>query len=107
MKEKRYQFNLYLPFIASELSKNGLPPSLSKLSMVAAVEVFRKEDTIFGQIEVVHIIVKPGFFLISTLLPKEKSQFRFVFSAQQPYYLLSFEEGETKSVLYEAQNLKN
>jgi len=107
LKEQSYNFTLYLPIIASELSKKGLPLSLSKLSMVASVETFREVDCVLGTLDAVQILVKPGSFFITTLLPKEKSEFRFIFALQRPYYLLSFEEGETRSSLIGKQNLRN
>jgi len=106
LKNQQLSFVLYLPIIASELARKGLPLSLSKLSMVARVESISEADTVMGRIKTVKVLVAPGSFLISTLLPRDKSEFRFTFGLQAPYYLLSFEEGVTRSELIKYKNLK-
>ena len=106
LKDQRLTFVLYLPIIASELSKKGLPLSLSKLSMSAGVESTTEPETVIGRIKTVQILVTPDSLLISALLPEEKSEFRFLFGIQPPHYLMSFEEGETRSELIELTNLK-
>ena len=106
LKDGQITFVLYLPIIASELAKKGLPLSLSNLSMIASVESKPAVDSILGRIKTVQILVTPGSLLLTAFLPKEKSEFRFIFGLQAPHYLLSFEEGETRSELTQYKNLK-
>ena len=105
LKDQNVSFVVYLPIIASELAKKGLPLSLSKLSMNASVESIQESETIFGRIKTVRILVTPGSLLISALLPKDKSELRFDFGIQSPYYLVSFGEGKGRGVLIDVQNL--
>lgn len=91
MKKEKIEFMLYLPLVAIELDKKGLPRGLSKISVTAKVEK-REQGT-------VQVLIKPSSFFIRTLLPKEKSEFRFTFTDKGPYKLLSFEENVTKSIL--------
>ncbi|MDH5561370.1 MAG: hypothetical protein OEY59_11015 [Deltaproteobacteria bacterium] len=101
LKEKELPFLLYLPALAFELEKVGLPPSLSKLQMTAQIEKLDQFDTPLGQKKAVWIIARPVSVLIRSLLPKEKTEFRFVFMTEKPNYLLMFEENNTQSVLKE------
>jgi hypothetical protein len=92
-------FTLYLPVLASELEKKGLPLSLSQLQMMVRVVADGETETAYGRQWIVQLQLKPASMLISALLPKDKSEFRFSFIARPPYHLVAFEEGRTRSVL--------
>lgn len=104
LKKKQLEFRLYLPIIAYELEKNHLPVSLSKLEMSASIEKKFKIDSIFGSTAAVQILVKPRSLLITSLLPKNKTEFRFVFATNPPHYLLMFEENVTQNILIEIEH---
>jgi hypothetical protein len=99
LNQKNTHFTLYLPVVAIELEKKHLPLSLSKLRMNIKVEAQGETETPYGRQPYVQLMLEPASFLISSLLPKEKSEFRFRFIAQPPVHLIAFEEGGTRSVL--------
>ncbi len=94
-------FDLYLPVIAFELEKKGIPLSFSKVGVTAKVEKIKVKGTIFGKKEVIVILIKPNSLFFSMVLPKEKSEYRFTFLNEPPFHLLVFEEHETQSILTE------
>jgi len=101
LQKGQTSFALYLPVLAIELDKNHLPLSLSKLEMTVRLETQGEMETPFGRRAFVQLLLKPASFLVSSLLPKEKTEFRFRFLTQPPYHLVAFEENQTRSVLIE------
>lgn len=97
-------FVLFIPQIAMELDKNGLPLSWSKLKMVATLGNSELVETPFGKQSAVSVLVEPGSFLIKSLLPKDKTSFQFIFQEQKPHLLLKFVENETEAVLTEIKD---
>ncbi|MCP4749693.1 MAG: hypothetical protein GY866_02255 [Proteobacteria bacterium] len=100
-EKKRFEFSLYLPALTFELEKKHLPLSFSKLRMIARLEKHLQVDSVFGRKPAVSILVKPDSFLITSLLPRNKTEFRFTFLAEPPHYLIEFEENVTKNTLME------
>lgn len=99
---KSISFKLYIPLIALELEKKGLPTSLSKVGMKATPENIVVQHTILGRIRTIKITVQPSSFLVNAILPDDKSRFDFVFQVDRPCQLLQLEEAETKMVLMDA-----
>lgn len=98
-KKSSINFVLFIPHMALELEKKGLPLSWSKLNMIASVEKHELFETVFGKQPAIWIVVKPSSFLITSLLPKGKTEFRFIFQEQKPHLLLMFVENKTESIL--------
>lgn len=98
-QEGHFVFTLYLPVMAIELKGKGLPPSLSKIEMEVTVEKTGTEESPLGKVNTMHLVLKPTSFLINTLLPREKTEFRFTFMTDPPNLLLSFRENKTSSIL--------
>jgi len=92
-------FTLYLPVVAIELKRKGMPVSLSKIEMEARVVETRTVETVLGVQPVIRIVLKPLSLLINAFLPEEKTAFYFTFLAAPPHTLLSFRENQTESVL--------
>jgi hypothetical protein len=97
LEKKSIHFTLYLPIVAVELTKKGLPLSLSQLRMKAAMKKRKIRETLFGKKEVVTIRVEPTSFFVKALLGEEKSNFDFYFISQPPYTLVQFDEGDTST----------
>lgn len=92
---KSLTFTLYLPVLALELSKKGLPLSLSRLEMKAV----GSEAVIANYPQTVTIRVEPTSLLVQALLPAEKSKFYFTYLKEHPFTLVQFEEGDTQTRL--------
>ncbi len=99
IKETSIKFKVYLPIVAIELKKGGLPTSLSVFEVSARVSKIKKEKTILGDQDIITIQVKPTSFLLNALLPPEKSVFEFTFLKQLPHDLIMFKEGKTQIIL--------
>lgn len=99
MKKGTLTFSLYLPMIAIELKRKGMPASLSKFEMEARVREEKAVETPMGVKPALRIQLKPTSFLINAILPKEKTTFYFTFMKKPPHILLSFQENKTKSIL--------
>lgn len=99
MNAERYTFSLYLPVLAIELEEKGLPLSMSRITMEARPEgeTFIKSPR--GRFRAMRVDVFPESWALRTLLPREKSHFRFFIDLEPPYHILQFEEGETRHTL--------
>lgn len=92
-------FTLYLPVMAIELKRKGLPASFSKFEMKASVVERQPVKTPIGIKPGIRIKLKPTSFLVNAVLPKEKTTFYFTFMTESPHLLLSFQEHKTRSIL--------
>ena len=105
LSRNKLDFELYLPVIALELKKKGLPLSLSTLKMRATVQNIKQRQTAYGKKTCAEIKFEPTSFFIKALLPKNRSRFYFTFTTAPPYHLISFEEGDTLSSLKKVEGL--
>ncbi len=104
LQEKReMSFKLYLPVMAIELKRKGLPLSFSKFEMAASVIEMPQIETPLGLRSAFRLLIKPTSFLINAILPKEKTEFHFTFMTEPPFLLLTFEENQTRSILISYQ----
>jgi len=100
LREKReIAFKLFLPAMAIELKRKGLPLSFSKFEMAASVVGMPQIVTPLGLQPAIRILIKPTSFLVNAILPKEKTEFHFTFMTEPPFLLLAFEENKTRSIL--------
>jgi hypothetical protein len=102
-KKQKMTFKLYLPAVAIELKRKGLPLSFSKFEMAASVVGMPQIETPLGLQPAIRILIKPTSFLINAILPKEKTKFHFTFMIEPPFLLLEFEENKTRSILISYQ----
>ncbi|MBU3915383.1 hypothetical protein KKA14_07595 [bacterium] len=107
LKKQPYRFSLYLPAIAIELDKKNFPLSFSKIAFVASVENISEMDTVLGRRKTIKILVKVDSFFLSTLLPKDKTEFRFTYLTEPPYYLVAFEDIEGQIILMQITQKKS
>ncbi|MBU2515012.1 hypothetical protein KJ966_27135 [bacterium] len=99
LKERSINFTIYLPIVAIELKKEGLPTSFSVFEVSTTVSKINTEKTVLGNKEVVTVQVRPTSILLAALLPKEKSVFEFSFLKEAPHDLIMFKEGKTQIIL--------
>ena len=76
-----------------------MPRSMSMIKMVAELKKKINFDTPLGQMQARKILIFPQSGILRALLPREKTHFEFIFSADAPYHLLEFEVGETQHIL--------
>ena len=72
---------------------------MSMIRMVAELKEKIKLDTPIGQMQAYKILIFPQSGILRALLPREKTHFEFIFSADAPHHLLEFEVGETRHML--------
>ena len=99
LQTKKFSFTLFIPLLAIELEKKGLPRSMSMISMWAESQEKIRKDTPLGVMNAHTILVSPQSGLLRALLPWEKTHFEFTFAAASPYHLLQFKAGKTRHVL--------
>ena len=99
VQTKDYSFTLFLPLLALELEEKGLPRSMSMIRMVAELKEKISLETPIGRMKGHKILIFPQSGILRALLPREKTHFEFIFSAEAPYHLLEFEVGETRHIL--------
>ena len=99
LQTKNFSFTLFIPLLAIELKKKGLPRSMSMISMWAEPQEKIRMDTPLGVMNAHTILVSPQSGLLRALLPREKTHFEFTFAAASPYHLLQFKAGKTRHVL--------
>lgn len=92
-------FLVYLPAIAFELEKQGLPSSLSQLRMQIDMVETLSIQTALGEKNAVRLRIRPQSFLLRSLLPKEKSEFFFLVDRSFPHYILRIEEANLHYIL--------
>lgn len=92
-------FTLYIPVMAIELKRKGMPVSFSKIEMETRIVETETVKTVLGTKPAIRIMLKPTSFLLNAFLPKDRTSFYFTFAAQPPHTLLSFRENQTESVL--------
>ena len=98
-KREKTAFLVYLPAIAFELQKQGLPSSLSQLRMQIDIVETLSIQTAIGQKNAVRLRIRPQSFLLRSLLPKEKSEFFFLVDPSFPHYILRIEEANLHYIL--------
>ena len=99
LQTENYSFTLFLPLLALELEDKGLPRSMSMIRMVAVLKEKINLNTPLGQMQACKILIFPQSGILRALLPREKTHFEFIFSADEPYHLLEFEAGKTRHML--------
>jgi len=99
LRTNDFSFNLFLPLLAIELEKKGLPRSLSMIRMIVEPKKEIQIETPFGLQTAQTIVVLPESALLRSLLPREKTHFEFTFGTDVPHHLFQFEEGKTRHVL--------
>ena len=99
LQTEDYSFTLFLPLLALELQDKGLPRSMSMIRMVAELQEKISLDSPLGQIQGYKILIFPQSGILRTLIPREKTHFEFIFSAEAPHHLLEFEVGVTRHML--------
>ena len=101
LNSKEFSFTLFLPLLAMELEENGFSRSMSLVKMI----VESKEDAIIetsrGSAEAVKFLIVPQSRLLRALLPREKTNFEFIFAKKIPHHILQFKLGNTKHILQE------
>ena len=99
LRTKNFSFTLFIPLLAIELGKKGLPRSMSMINMRVEQQERIRMDTPLGVMNAHTILVSPKSGLLRTLLPREKTHFEFTFAAVTPHLLLQFKAGKTRHVL--------
>ena len=99
VRTEDYSFTLFQPLLALELEEKGLPRSMSMIKMVAELKEKISLETPLGQMKGRKILIFPQSGILRALLPREKTHFKFTFSADAPHHLLEFEVGETRHIL--------
>lgn len=101
MEEKEIQFILYLPVIAIEMKRKGLPTSFSKIDMAASIDAELNVESPLGRKKAIRVRLNPTSLLMNTILPTERTAFFFTFTVDPPHILLAFQENQTVSSLSE------
>ena len=84
-----------------ELEEKGLPRSMSLVQMIIELKKDIIIDTPIGSMGAIKFIIVPQSRLLRALLPKEKTNFEFIFAKSHPHHLLQFKLGTTKHMLQE------
>ena len=100
-RSETHKFTLYLPLIAFELEKSNLPQTFSRIGVEIVREKELELETPLGTGPAIRLLIRPTSFWIRTLLPREKTEFRFTLSQRHPHHLLQFREGDTELTLVE------
>lgn len=98
-EKRRLTFMLYLPAVAIELKRKGLPISFSKFEIAVSIVGESKIKTPLGVKSAIRILLTPTSLLVNSILPKEKTAFHFTYMTEPPNLLLEFEENQTRSTL--------
>jgi len=99
LKTNNFSFTLFIPLLAIELGKKGLPRTMSLINMMVDPKERIRMNTPLGVMNAHTILVSPQSGLLRALLPREKTHFEFTFAAVFPYHLLQFKAGKTRHVL--------
>ena len=106
-KKKSIVFDLYIPALAIELEKNGFSPSYSLIEMEAEVGKNIEIDTPLGKKTGQEVHISPTNWFIKTVLPKDKTNFLFIFETTEPHYLVRLEQGQYQHTLVELNSVSS
>jgi hypothetical protein len=93
------KMSLYLPALAFELERSGMPRSMSLIRMFVESQGTETVDSVLGRVSAVRLLAYPESAMLRLLLPKSKTHFRFLILQEAPHWILEFEEGETRHQL--------
>jgi len=99
LRTKKFSFKLFIPLLAIELEKNGLPRSMSIIDMSVEPRERVSMDTPIGVMNAQTIMVSPKSRFLRSIMPRKKTHFEFTFATVPPFHLLKFKAGKTKHVL--------
>ena len=103
---EKYLVTLYLPVLAIELERTGLPRSMSLISMRVRDAGTISWESELGNRRGTWLEMFPESFMLRSILPKEKSHFRFLIDLSPPHYILEFEEGGYRHTLVKLEEIE-